>query len=280
MKNFDRVDYLVIGHVVRDIKGKGFQPGGIVTFAAITAKNLGYKVGVVTSTNDLKLIEAFRDNDISVHVIPAKSSTVFDNIYIGAARTQRILSVASPIVAEHVPERWRKTSIVHLGPVAQELSTNISKIFPPQTLIGITPQGWLRRWDKNSLVSFEPLGKANKVLKNASVIITSLEDFGGNDKELQKIIANASTVVVTLAEKGALLYQEGKHKGSFSSRPAKVIDPTGAGDVFASAFLIRLLETNDHREACRFANIVASLSTEGKGIKGIPHRRTVEDMKV
>ena len=276
MENIGSIDYLVIGHVVRDIAGKGFRSGGTATFAAITAKNLGYKVGVVTSTNDPQLLEAFRDNDISVHVVPTKSSTIFDNAYRGAARTQKILSVASLIEAKHVPEKWKRAPIVHLGPVAQELSTTISEIFPPEALIGITPQGWLRKWDSNNLISFQPWEKANEVLRKASVVITSPEDFGGDNKELQKIVVNATTVVVTLAEEGALLYQEGKQKECFPSRPAKAIDPTGAGDVFAAAFLIRLFETNDHRQACRFANIVASLSTEGKGIKGIPNRDTVE----
>ena len=60
MEIFEAIDYLVIGHVVRDISGNSFQPGGTVTFAAITASKLGYKVGVVTSTSDLKLLEVFK----------------------------------------------------------------------------------------------------------------------------------------------------------------------------------------------------------------------------
>ena len=280
MENFEAIDYLVIGHVVRDISGKGFRPGGTATFSAITASKLGYKVGVVTSTNDQKLLKAFQDNNISVRVVPAITSTVFDNTYKGASRTQRVLSTASPITSRHVPEKWKKTPIVHLGPVAQELKTSISKIFSPSSLIGITPQGWLRKWNEGSFVSFQPWVKSDELLKNSSIIITSLEDFGGNREELQKVVAMAPTVVVTLAEKGALLYKKGNEVGSFSTRSANAIDPTGAGDVFAAAYLIRLFETKDHKQACHFANTVASLSTEGKGIKGIPSRNTVESVKV
>jgi len=55
------------------------------------------------------------------------------------------------------------------------------------------------------------------------------------------------------------------------------VDPTGAGDVFAAAFLIRLHETGDPWEAGRFANVVASFSVEKPGVKGIPERSTVEE---
>jgi sugar/nucleoside kinase (ribokinase family) len=54
------------------------------------------------------------------------------------------------------------------------------------------------------------------------------------------------------------------------------MDPTGAGDVFSAAFLIRLAETGDPCEAARFANVAASFSIEAPGVSGIPTRRQVE----
>jgi sugar/nucleoside kinase (ribokinase family) len=54
------------------------------------------------------------------------------------------------------------------------------------------------------------------------------------------------------------------------------VDPTGAGDVFAPAFMIRLIETGDPCEAAQFANVVASFSIEGPGVTGIPMRKQVE----
>jgi sugar/nucleoside kinase (ribokinase family) len=55
------------------------------------------------------------------------------------------------------------------------------------------------------------------------------------------------------------------------------VDPTGAGDVFATAFLIRLAETGDPGQAARFANVTASFSVEGWGMAAIPTRLQVED---
>jgi ATP-dependent Clp protease ATP-binding subunit ClpA len=53
-------------------------------------------------------------------------------------------------------------------------------------------------------------------------------------------------------------------------------DPTGAGDVFAAAFLIQLGETGDALEAARFAACVAAGSVEGRGASQIPTREETE----
>ena len=44
------VDYLAIGHVAVDITPAGVQLGGTVSFAALTARALGMRVGIVTSS--------------------------------------------------------------------------------------------------------------------------------------------------------------------------------------------------------------------------------------
>jgi sugar/nucleoside kinase (ribokinase family) len=54
------------------------------------------------------------------------------------------------------------------------------------------------------------------------------------------------------------------------------VDPTGAGDVFAAAFLIRLHETGNNFEAARFASAAAALSLGGSGISAIAGRAQIE----
>jgi sugar/nucleoside kinase (ribokinase family) len=58
-------------------------------------------------------------------------------------------------------------------------------------------------------------------------------------------------------------------------REASVVDPTGAGDVFAAAFLVAYAEQRDPVAAARFANVTASFSIEGRGITSIPDRAKV-----
>ena len=56
-------DFVVLGHFARDEHADGsFTLGGVPTFAAITARNLGYRVGIVTScADDLPQTELLHD---------------------------------------------------------------------------------------------------------------------------------------------------------------------------------------------------------------------------
>lgn len=42
------VDFLVIGHVCKDVTPAGFRLGGTVTYAALMARNLGARAGILT----------------------------------------------------------------------------------------------------------------------------------------------------------------------------------------------------------------------------------------
>jgi sugar/nucleoside kinase (ribokinase family) len=56
----------------------------------------------------------------------------------------------------------------------------------------------------------------------------------------------------------------------FRSPPVDEVDATGAGDVFAAAFLARLYATRDPWEACRFACRMAAISVTRPGLEGVP----------
>ncbi|MEE8370045.1 MAG: PfkB family carbohydrate kinase, partial [Dehalococcoidia bacterium] len=57
---------------------------------------------------------------------------------------------------------------------------------------------------------------------------------------------------------------------------AATIDPTGAGDAFAAAFLIHLWETGDGWQSARFAACAASFVIEREGTAAIPDRDQIE----
>jgi sugar/nucleoside kinase (ribokinase family) len=54
------------------------------------------------------------------------------------------------------------------------------------------------------------------------------------------------------------------------------MDGTGAGDVFAAAFFIRLLVTRDPWEAARFATQLSAYSVTRSGLKGIPTAEEIQ----
>ena len=63
----------------------------------------------------------------------------------------------------------------------------------------------------------------------------------------------------------------------FPVAPVEVFDPTGAGDVFAAAFMLRFNETNDPYLAAPFANSAASFAIEGPGTTTLATRSQVEE---
>jgi sugar/nucleoside kinase (ribokinase family) len=208
-------------------------------------------------------------------LLPSPVSTTFTNIYHGIQRTQIIEALAAPILPEELPPAWADVPVVLLGPLAREVPPAWARTFPEKALVGITPQGWMRKWDEKGHVSPTPWENMPEFLAHADVIILSREDVGGDDAYIADLACRANLLIVTDGWHGATVHRCGE---SFPvpARPTEQVDPTGAGDVFATAFLIRMFETGDPVVAVRFANIVASMSVEGIGMTRIPYRDEVD----
>lgn len=269
-----RPDFLAIGHVTRDLQEDGYTIGGTVTFASLTARNLGQRTAVVTSASaDLDLDPLYQG--IEVLRLPSPTTTTFQNLYsTDGTRTQFIRAVAGQIKAEDIPPAWREARIVLLGPLADELEGNIVKIFP-HSLIGVTPQGWMRQWDEEGRVFPKAWEGAAEVLAHANVLIFSEKDVDNDEKVIQAYARMVEFLVVTRGPRGATVYHRGKVR-HFPAFETVEVDPTGAGDVFAAAYLIELERTGDPYAAARFANCVASFSVEKPGTESIPTLEQVE----
>ena len=92
---------------------------------------------------------------------------------------------------------------------------------------------------------------------------------------LQELAPQARLLVVTDGYHGATVYTKGEAT-TIPPRRTVEVDPTGAGDVFATSFLLRYAETGDPIVAARFANVVASMSVEAPGMDPVPARKEVE----
>lgn len=269
-------DFVVLGHFARDEHADGsFTLGGVPTFAAITARNLGYRVGVVTScADDLPQTELL--HDIEIVRTPSPTTTSFRNVYEGARRKQYVCDVAAPILASSIPPEWRTTKIALLGPIANELGVDMAGVFSKETLVGITPQGWMRQWDDTGRVKPRAWVEAAELLPHVNALILSQEDLGSFTERLSSYILLAPLVALTRGPEGVTIYRKHERPLDVPSFPANPLDPTGAGDSFATAFLIGLHETNDLLQAARFANAAASLAIETKGAANMPTRERVQ----
>lgn len=268
-------DFLAIGHVTKDLlSGGGYVVGGTATYAALTAHGLGLSVAVLTSAPpDLDLSHLMRGIDL--HVVPSPAATTFENIYEGQRRYQFVHSTASPLRASYLPPAWRQASIVLLGPLVDELGLDWLGAFPA-ALVGVTPQGWMRQWNSNGRVMSKPWLDAERILSSVDVLVFSEEDVGGDQALIRRYTEMARIAVVTRGRAGARVFWNGSAR-DFPAFRALEVDPTGAGDVFAAAFLVRLKETGDLYQAATFANCTASFAIEGSGTTSIPSRQQVEE---
>lgn len=268
-------DFLAIGHVTKDLlPGGGYSIGGTATYATLTAQRLGLSVAVLTSAPpDLDLSSTLRD--VALHIVPSQVATTFENIYEGQKRRQFVHGIASPLRAVHLPPSWKQVPIVLLCPLVCEMDLDWLWLFRG-AIVGVTPQGWMRQWDERGQVMTKPWLEADAILPNVDVLVYSDEDVAGDESIMQHYAELVKIAVVTRGWQGATVFYHGMAR-DFPAFRAKEVDPTGAGDVFAAAFLVRLKETGDPYQAAPFANCAASFSIEGQGTTTIPTRQQVEE---
>ena len=269
------LDYLVVGHMTRDLLNGDFTIGGTACYAARTAQALGCRVGIVTSAGaDVDFSPTL--DGILVSCSPAAETTTFENVYTAEGRRQVLHAVAKTLVPEMVPVHWRVArtgGIVHVGPVAQECDPALVGAFG-DAFVGVTPQGWMRHWDQAGRVSSCPWRGAEPVLARADAIVLSEEDVAGMDSLLPQYASRARLLVVTRGAEGCIVYGRGRAR-RFPAPAVCGVDATGAGDVFAAAFFVWLRRSGDPWTSARFANCVAARSVTRMGLASTPRPEEV-----
>ena len=281
------LQFLTLGHVTRDLHPDGsFSLGGTVTFAALTAYRLGLAAGIVTRAS-ADLIQEISQAlpDIALAMCPTEETTTFINQYTQGFRTQYLQARADTLETTDVPLSWRAAPIVLIGPLAQEIPLELVALFQRRSsaIIAATPQGWLRGWDNDGRVWPTPWEAAEQILPLLDVLILSHDDLlpfaNGKRQEADAILYEWSMrvplLVATDGRHGATLFQHSVVQ-HFPAYVAREVDPTGAGDVFAAAFLVALHKHGNAEQAVNFANCVASFSIEQEGVQGIPTMEMVE----
>jgi sugar/nucleoside kinase (ribokinase family) len=267
------IDYLIIGHVAADITPTGVQLGGTVSYSGLTARALGLRVGIVTSSGTGTQLDAL--DGIPIVNVPAEQSTTFENIYTANGRRQILHHQAAPILLDHIPQVWRNAPIIHLAPIARELDSSLAEKLSG-SLVGITPQGWMRTWNKDSQVEATIWENNEAALRHAGAVVLSVEDVNRNLELVEEMAHNTRILCLTEGEAGAVLYWN-EDRRRFRPPVMNEVDGTGAGDIFAAAFFIRLYHTRDPWEAARFATQLAARSVTRTGLNGIPTTQEIEE---
>lgn len=268
-------DVLIVGHIAKDKTDDGWRAGGSVLYAARQCSMLGLDAAVVTRWGEA-IDPATLAPGVSWHVLPDATSTTFENHYAGDVRHQRLLDRAAPIGFDDVPEDWRSAPIVLLMPVFHDVDPGIVACFAGSgSFIALSVQGWLRELDITDVHPSVEL-PSGRSWQGAGVVFVSEEDVA-DPEAVEAWTAYVPTVVLTRGRRGSTIWSGGQ-RIDLPAIATNEVDPTGAGDVYATAFTVRYHETADAAEAGRFATAAAALSVRGIGFSAIGDRRAIEGL--
>ncbi|MDP6586406.1 MAG: PfkB family carbohydrate kinase [Anaerolineales bacterium] len=265
------IDYLMLGSITRDVSASGnYSLGGTASYSGLMANTLGLRVGIVSSMNaDLNLLP-LEKYGILVARQHSDVTTEYQNIYTDAGRVQYLRKRASSLTFDSVPARWLTAPIVHIGPLANDIDQSITHQFS-DTFVGITLQGWLRKWDHDGRIIRSAFPKLTEVISKADAVVLSIEDVDGDWDYIERCAAVSKVLVITESDKGATVFGGGK-RHQFQAPNVVMKDSTGAGDIFASVFFVLYYHTRDYRLAARLAVKIASDSVTREGLKSVPSK--------
>ncbi|MGE5124673.1 MAG: PfkB family carbohydrate kinase [Betaproteobacteria bacterium] len=264
---------LALGHVTRDRRPSGFVLGGSVTYGALAARRLGWDVAILTSAG--ADFEPERElPGVPVFVRRSAATTRFANEYdADGARRQVVSARADDVELGPLPDAWRDPDALLLGPVAGELF-GVGATALEAGCAGAIAQGYVRGIGRDGAVTPCEWQRPGRDLLGVHVLFLSEHDLPDAESRSRELLSSVPIVALTRGWRGLeLLTRDGVHQ--VPSLPRAEVDPTGAGDVFAAAFLVRYHETGDPLEAAAFGACAASCVVEGVGATTLGDRDEV-----
>jgi len=266
-------DFVAVGHVTLDTIAEATRPGGSALYAAITAHRLGLSVGILTSHGDDFPLDVI-PSKIEVVTVPATDTTRFEHRHEPGGRVSHVRAVAAPLTIDDVPEDWRSASLTLLAPVVDEVDPMIAALFTDGA-VGAAAQGWLRQVNPDGLVVPRTWRSPERLLQSVQALFLSREDIRGQETQVVEWFQRMPVGVLTADRDGALLFVNGE-RYEVHPRPAREVDPTGAGDVFAATFLIQYQRDGDPWQAAAAAACAGALAVEGEGWSAVADRATLD----
>lgn len=277
------ISYLSVGHQSQDIhiwpdcSKSAPEYGGASLYTALTAWLLtGERVAVLSATDDKSAGNADADTDTSGLETYANSTgeqTIFEDWLDGDSRRQRLLSRAPTIDSSLEPlgQRGRNANTVFAGPLLDELPLDCRSWFWAEFAC-LIPQGWFRIIGSDGAITLSA-PDVSRITGPWDLIVLSHEEAaetGSLDgwKRLARILA------ITHGSEGATIFSDGGEIDVAAVQPSKVIDTTGAGDVWSAAFTVRFNETRNISDAGRFAAAAGAICVSRTGLRGVPESRT------
>lgn len=253
---------------------------GCSTNACLAAKRLGMGevllAGRVGTDFDARFREEMKHYGIKTIVTETSDRTTGFSLKYDERgdRTLKVIADAGKISLRTIWSECQQTRYLLLGPVLYELDMNdlLDLLGASPGVIFLDPQGLVRRLREDGSVehfcdtnTFKKLVASVDFVKPNELeaeVITGLKDKVESARRL--VEWGTRVAIVTLAEKGSVVCD--KH-GCYTipAYRTDAVDPTGAGDVYAGAFLAEYSRCGDLAMSCLYASAAASIMVENVG---------------
>ncbi|WP_131746773.1 PfkB family carbohydrate kinase [Frankia sp. Cppng1_Ct_nod] len=269
------VDYLAVGNPTLDVRpDSSLAVGGSVVYAVIQAARLGLSAAGFGRGcgRELEPVWTPSETEAFLYVQSSADTTRFRNENTDSIRTQWLEKSAGAVSGlDRLPE----CRVLHLAPVAQEIVLDEAVRGSRRGLLGLTPQGLIRSWDGQGLVRHRSLEIDGPTAGSIDVVVFADYEAAYLSNVAEAVRRAGGIVVVTKGARGCeVLLAHGTQE--FPAIAAtRLVDDTGAGDVFASSLFIALESGSLVSDAVRFAAAAATLSIEGIGPWAIAPRGEV-----
>ncbi|MFX0141583.1 MAG: carbohydrate kinase family protein [Candidatus Hodarchaeota archaeon] len=301
--------HFAIDHIIRFKRINKASLGGSVSFCslALSKYTQDAKIGIISHIGKLNfnnfLLDKIKNKNIDLRGIKYSQvkNTNFVLDYFDHARALTLKSRSPNLDFNDIPSKYLEDppDIFVLVPLCNEISFEyVSQIHNqfPDVYIGIDLQGFIRKIDENGKVAYI---YDNKIISNMNEIIALIGDrliLKGSEEEMkllagecddfEKVMThcnnydNNGIYIMTMGEKGSMLTKKGEKNLYIPAfKPRRVIDETGAGDVYFAIFLYEFIHSDKSwksiEEFAYLASAAASFLVEKRGSAGFVSKRAV-----
>jgi sugar/nucleoside kinase (ribokinase family) len=278
-----------VGHIsvdrVENVNGTREQPGGAALYAAIAARTLYPNVALISATGkDYKfhnVLNLLPTKDVKILDAPStrfhiKYDRRWEAHYLKAEH-----GAGSRITLRNISSRWlRRKSMFHISPMKPSKVAKIMdkiKKKSPQTKVSV-----------NTWINYITEGRRNRRILNeialkADFLIvsdTEAKALAQTDSISSAVrLLKAKRLIVTLGNFGAIISGENvdmQMVPALNLSPDKVVDTTGAGDVWCGAFLATYNLTEDFSKSVSAASTISRIKCSDWGFQSLINLRFKE----
>lgn len=271
-----------VGHIsvdkIENINGVRVQPGGAALYAAMAARTLSTNVALISAIGkDYDFPDALNlldSKDVKTYNMPSTRFHIKYNKRWEARYLKTIHGAGSKITSRIISVKWlRSKSTFHISPMrTAKVAKILAKIKKASPENKVSVNTWIDYINESR--------RSREILRDVAL---KADFFILNDSEAKALtqtdsissalrLLKAKMLVVTLGSLGAII--SGENMGmqmipALNIPPEKIVDTTGAGDVWCGAFLATYNLTEDLTKSVSVASIISSIKCSNWGFNNL-----------